>query len=58
MRRRLVVDFGRVCERRKLKMNVDMSMVMRCSRDGIASWMDMSISGEILAKVIVFRSLG
>ena len=31
---RLVVQFGRVCERRKLRVNVGKSKVMRCSRHG------------------------
>ena len=31
---RLVTEFGRVCERRKLRVNVDKSKVMRCSMFG------------------------
>ena len=31
---RLVIEFGRVCERRKLRGNVGKSRVMRCSRYG------------------------
>ena len=31
---RLVSEFGRVCERRKLRVNVGKSKVMRCSRFG------------------------
>ena len=31
---RLVSEFGRVCERRKLRVNVGKSKVMRCSRYG------------------------
>ena len=31
---RLVSKFGRVCERRKLRVNVGKSKVMRCSRYG------------------------
>ena len=31
---RLVSEFGRVCERRKLRLNVGKSKVMRCSRYG------------------------
>ena len=31
---RLVSEFGRVCERRKLKVNVGKSKVMSCSRYG------------------------
>ena len=32
---RLVSEFGRVCERRKLRVNVGKSKVMRCSRYGV-----------------------
>ena len=31
---KLVSEFGRVCERRKLRVNVGKSNVMRCSRYG------------------------
>ena len=31
---RLVIEFGRVCERRKLGVNVGKSKVIRCSRYG------------------------
>ena len=31
---RLVSEFGRVCERRKLRVNIGKSKVMRCSRYG------------------------
>ena len=31
---RLVSEFARVCERRKLRVNVGKSKVMRCSRHG------------------------
>ena len=31
---RLVSEFGRVCERRRLRVNVGKSKVMRCSRYG------------------------
>ena len=34
---RLVSEFGRVCERRKLRVNVGKSKVMRCSRYGSSS---------------------
>ena len=34
---RLVSEFGRVCERRKLRMNVGKSKVMRCSRYGMGT---------------------
>ena len=31
---RLVEEFGRVCERRNLRVNVGKSKVMKCTRDG------------------------
>ena len=31
---RLASEFGRVCERRKLRMSVGKSKIMRCSRHG------------------------
>ena len=36
----LVTEFGRVCERRKLRVNVGKSKVMRCTRseDGYVEW--------------------
>ena len=34
---RLVNEFGRVCERRKMRVNVGKSKVMRCSRYGNGS---------------------
>ena len=37
---RLVIEFGRVCERRKLRVNVGKSKVMRCSWYGNGTeWM-------------------
>ena len=36
---RLVSEFGRVCERRKLRVNVGQSKVMRCSRGSNACYM-------------------
>ena len=36
---RLVTEFGRVCERRKLRVNVRKSKVMRCMRgEGCFEW--------------------
>ena len=43
---RLVSEFGRVCERRKLRVNVGMSKVMRCSRYGNGDRMHMILNGE------------
>ena len=40
---RLVSKFGRVCERRKLRLNVSKSKVMRCSRYGNGDQMHVMI---------------
>ena len=43
---RLVSEFGRVCERRKLRVNVGKSNVMRCSRYGNGDRMHVILNGE------------
>ena len=43
---RLVCEFGRVCERRKLRVNVGKSKVMRCSRYGNGERMHVILKGE------------
>ena len=54
----LVSEFGRVCERRKLFVNVGKSRVMRCSR--YINWgrMHVSLNGEPLQEVDCFKYLG
>ena len=42
---RLVSEFGRVCEIRKLRVNVGKSKVMRCSRYGNGGRMDVILNG-------------
>ena len=42
---RLVIAFGRICERRKLKVNVGKSKVMRCSRYGNGDRMHVILNG-------------
>ena len=42
---RLVSEFGRVCERRKLRVNVGMSKVMRCSGYGNGDRMHVTLNG-------------
>ena len=54
----LVSEFGRVCERRKLRVNVDKSKVMRCSRYGNADRMHVILNGEPLEEVDCFKYLG
>ena len=54
---RLVSEFGRLCERRKLKVNVGMSKVMRCSRYGNGGRMHVILNGEPLEEVDCFEYL-
>ena len=55
---RLVSGFGRVCERRKLRVNVGKSKVMRCSRYGNGGRMHVILNGEPLEEVDCFMYLG
>ena len=55
---RLVEEFGVVCERRKLKVNVGKSKVMRCSRGGQRLELSVRLNGEVLEEVESFRYLG
>ena len=55
---RLVSEFGRVCERRKLRVNVGKSKVMRCSRYGNRDRMHVLLNGEPLEEVDCFQYLG
>ena len=43
---RLVSEFGRVCKRRKLRVNVGKSKVMRCSKYGNGDRMHVILNGE------------
>ena len=45
---RLVSESGRVCERKKLRVNVGKSKVMRCSRYGNGDRMYVILNGEPL----------
>ena len=45
---RLVSEYGRVCKRRKLRVNVGKSKVMRCSRYGNGGRMHVILNGEPL----------
>ena len=51
-------EFGRVCERRKLRVNVGKSKVMRCSRYGNGDRMPAILNGEPLEEVDCFKYLG
>ena len=55
---RLVREFGRACERRKLRVNVGKSKVMRCSRHGNGGRMHVILNGEPLEEVDCFKYLG
>ena len=51
-------EFGRVCERRKLRVNVGMCKVMRCSRYGNGDRMHVILNGEPLEEEDCFKYLG
>ena len=51
---KLVSEFGRVCERRKLGVNVGKSKVMKCSRFGNGDRMHVILNGEPLEEVDLF----
>ena len=55
---RLVSEFGRVCERRKLSVNEGKNKVMRCSRYGNGDRMHVILNGEPLEEVDCFKYLG
>ena len=48
---RLVSEFCRVCERRKLTVNIGKSKVVRCSRYGNLDLMHVILNGEPLEEV-------
>ena len=54
---RLVSEFDRVCERRKLRVNARKSKVMRCSRYGNGDRMHVILNGEPLEEVDCFKYL-
>ena len=51
-------EFGRVCEKRKLGVNVGKSKVMRCSPYGNGSRMDVRLNGELVEEEDCFKYLG
>ena len=51
-------EFGRACERRKSRVNVGKSKVMRCSSDGNGGRMHVILNGEPLEEVDCFKYLG
>ena len=52
---RLVSEFGRICERIKLNVNVGNGKVMRCSRYGNGGRMQVTLNGKELEEVEVPR---
>ena len=54
---RLVSEFGRVCERRQLRVNVGKSKVMRCSRYGNGGRMHLILNSKPLEEVDCFKYL-
>ena len=53
----LVTEFGRVCERRKLQVNVGKSKVMRCTRNEDGARMNVMLNGEALEEMDQFKYL-
>ena len=51
-------EFGRVCKRKKLRVNLGRSTVMRCSRYGNGDRMHVMLNGEPLEEVDCFKYLG
>ena len=54
---RLVTEFGRVCERRKLRVNVCKRKLMMCSRYVIEGRMYVRLNGDQLEEVDCFKYL-
>ena len=55
---RLVSEFGRICKRRKLRVNVGKSKVMRCSRYDNGDRIHVILNREPLEEVDCFKYLG
>ena len=55
---RLVSEFARVCKRRKLRVNVGKSKVMKCWRYGNGGRMHVILNGKLSEKVDCFKYLG
>ena len=55
---RLVSEFGKVCKRRKLRVNVSKSKVMRCSRYCNGNRMHVILNSELLEEVDCCKYLG
>ena len=55
---KLVEEFGRLCERKKLTINMNKSKVMRCSHQIRERRLDVSLTWKMLEKVKHFKYLG
>ena len=54
----MVTEFGKVCERRKLRVNVGKSKVRRCTRNEDGPRLNVMLNGETLEEVDQFKYLG
>ena len=54
----LVTEFERVCERRRLRVNVGRSKVIRCTRNEDGARLSVMLNGEALEEVDQFKYLG
>ena len=54
---RLVEEFGRICRRRKLKVKVAKSKIMRSAIYGIVDEMNIMMDGLVLEEEVVFKYL-
>ena len=54
----LLTEFGRVCERRKLRVNVGKSKVMSCTRSEDGVRLNVMLNGEALEEVDQFKYFG
>ena len=54
----IVEEFGRVCERRKLRVNVDKSKVMVAGRDMEPFSPNIQLNGDTMEEVKSFKYLG
>ena len=53
-----MTEFGRVCEKRKFRVNVGKSKVMRCTRSEDGARLSVMLNGEALEEVDQFKYLG
>ncbi len=56
--KRVVEEFGRVCARRNLRVNVGKCKVMRYAKEGGGDILDVRLDGEMLEEMESFKYLG